>query len=98
MLGEIEAGEHKETKSNTQACHQWRAWDASPPWGGSAKSQMLLWHQYLVLRKRRGGVSLVIGVFLVLASLSWVFQAFLFRGIAHGVSAFVVVDETCAAI
>ena len=54
-MGEIEAGEHKETKSNTQACHQWRAWDASPPWGGSAKSQMLLWHQYLeVLRKELG--------------------------------------------
>ena len=49
-------------------------------------------------KKKKGGVSLVIGVFLVLASLSWVFQAFLFRGIAHGVSAFVVVDETCAAI
>jgi hypothetical protein len=41
-LCEMEVGEHKKKKSNTQAYHHWRAWDASPPRGGRAKNQMLL--------------------------------------------------------
>jgi len=52
VLGEIEAGEHKKTKSNTQACRSMESVGRLPAMGGSAKSQMLLWHQYLVLKKR----------------------------------------------
>jgi len=59
-LGEIEAGEHNKTKSNTlrPVINGERGTPPQHVGGGSAKSQMLLWHQY---NHKRGSSSLALG-------------------------------------